>query len=195
MDPKETPTKHSLVPKFSPLIVILSPGFMGSGSTFVILGRALMSQTGALSTESPGPPTDGTSSAPEPIPGMVISAAAVESKPTARPRAMPRMTNAVEIFVLMGDTPSINVGSGVPPFAPARRQLAQDLLGLLHPLLGLDVRGPGLPGRAFDGHGHRRDLPDSLLLVAIEAFRLGRIEIQRLLLLEIPPASFAVVLV
>src|SRR5437870_9226826 len=44
-----------------PLIVILSPGFMGSGSTFVILGRALMSQTGALSTESPGPPTDGTS--------------------------------------------------------------------------------------------------------------------------------------
>src|SRR5207249_1210842 len=30
MDPKETPTKHSFVPKFSPLIVILSPGFMGS---------------------------------------------------------------------------------------------------------------------------------------------------------------------
>src|SRR5207245_7810392 len=44
---------------------------------------------------------------------MVTSAEAVESKPTARPRAMPRIINAVEIFVLMGDTPLINVGSGV----------------------------------------------------------------------------------
>src|SRR5437870_13223895 len=90
---------------------------------------------------------------------------------------------------------SVNVRCGVAPFAPARRQLAQNFLGLLHSLLGLDVRRPGLPGRAFDGHGHRRDLPDSLLLVAVGAFRIGRIEIQRLLLLEIPPASFAVVLV
>src|SRR5437870_8421307 len=126
---------------------------------------------------------------------MVTSAEAVESKPTARPRARPRMTTAVESFAFMGDTPLINVGSGVAPFAPARRQLTQDFIGLLHPLLGLDVRSPWLPGRAFDRHGHRRDLPDRLLLVAIEAFRIGRIEIQRLLLLEIPPASFAVVLV
>src|SRR5437870_1483863 len=90
---------------------------------------------------------------------------------------------------------SVNVRCGVAPFAPARRQLVQDVMGLLHPLLGLDVRGSGLPGRAFDGSGHRRDLPDRLLLVAIGALRLGWIEIQRLLLLEIPPASFAVVLV
>src|SRR3989442_13323216 len=90
---------------------------------------------------------------------------------------------------------SVNVRCGVAPFAPAWRQLTQDFLGLLHSLLGLDVRSSGLPGRAFDGHGYRRDLPDRLLLVAIEAFRIGRIEIQRLLLLEIPPASFAVVLV
>src|SRR5213594_2282423 len=84
---------------------------------------------------------------------------------------------------------SVNVRCGVAPFAPARWQLTQDFLSLLHPLLGLDVRSPGLPGRTFDGGGHCRDLPDSLLLVAIEAFRIGRIEIQRLLLLEIPPAS------
>src|SRR5436309_12388448 len=90
---------------------------------------------------------------------------------------------------------SVNVRCGVAPFAPARRQLAQDLLGLLHPLLGLDVRSPGLPGRAFDGSRHRRDLPDRLLLAAIGAFRIGRVEIQRLLFLKIPPASFAVVLV
>src|SRR2546422_11542877 len=90
---------------------------------------------------------------------------------------------------------SVNVRGGVAPFAPARRQLTQYFLGLLHSLLGLDVRSSGLPGRAFDGHGHRRALPDRLLLVAIEAFRFGRIENHRLLLLEIPPASFAVVLV
>src|SRR5881409_162577 len=90
---------------------------------------------------------------------------------------------------------SVNVRCGVAPFAPARRQLTQDFLGLLHPLLGLDVRSSGLPGRAFDGSGYRRDLPDRLLLVAIEAFRIGRVEIQRLLLFEIPPASFAMVLV
>src|SRR5436853_6780041 len=90
---------------------------------------------------------------------------------------------------------SVNIRCGVAPFAPAWRQLVQDVMGLLHPLLGLDVRGSGLPGRAFDGHGHRRDLPDRLLLVAIEALRLGRIEIQRWLLIEIPPASIAVVLV
>src|SRR5438093_9437523 len=126
---------------------------------------------------------------------MVTSAEAVESKPTARPRARPRMTTAAEIFAFMGDTPLINVGSGVAPFAPARRQLTQDVFGLLHPLLGLDVRSPGLPGRAFDRHRHCRDLPDRLLLVAMGAIRLGRIEIQRLLFLEIPPASLTVVLV
>src|SRR5947208_17080221 len=126
---------------------------------------------------------------------MVTSAEVGEPTPTARPRAMPRMTPAVESFAFMGDPPLINVGSGVAPFAPARRQLTQDFIGLLHPLLGLDVRSPWLPGRAFDRHGHRRDLPDRLLLTTMRAFRLGRVESQRLLFLEIPPASFAVVLV
>src|SRR5438552_25963 len=223
MPPKETPTKHSFVPKFSPLIVILSPGFMGSGSIFVILGRARMTQTGAMSTESPGPPTDVTSYAPEPIPGMVTSAEAAGLYPKVKPNAMANMTRTGENFVSMEDTPtklfqmcgvaamlsddlrvvnmtavcdrSVYVRCGVAAFAPARRQLAQDLLGLLHPLLGLDVRSPGLPGRAFDGCRHRRDLLDRLLLAAIGAFRIGRIEIQRLLFLKIPPASFAVVLV
>src|SRR5438445_256926 len=57
---------------------------------------------------------------------------------------------------------SVNIRCGVAPFAPARRQLVQDVMGLLHPLLGLDVRGSGLPGRAFDGSGHRRDVPERI---------------------------------
>src|SRR5439155_4375844 len=95
-----------LLPKFSPLIVILSPGFMGSGSIFVILGRALMSQTGALSTESPGPPTDGTSYAPEPIPGMETSAEAEGLYPKVKPNAVANMTRISKNFVSMEVTPT-----------------------------------------------------------------------------------------
>ena len=40
--------KHSLVPKFSPLMTTRSPGLASSGSTLLILGRLLRSQTGSF---------------------------------------------------------------------------------------------------------------------------------------------------
>src|SRR5688572_9356445 len=49
-DLKVTSLKQSLVPKLVPLITIRCPGFTGSGVTFVILGWALMSHTGAWAT-------------------------------------------------------------------------------------------------------------------------------------------------
>src|ERR1044072_7233197 len=68
---KVTPCMHSLVPKFSPLITIRSPGLASSGSTLRIFGRLLRSHTGsALTLFSSKPLIDSASYTPNPDPSI-----------------------------------------------------------------------------------------------------------------------------
>src|SRR5690242_9706247 len=64
---------HSLVPKFSPLITIRSPGLASSGSTLRIFGRLLRSHTGsALTLFSSKPLMDSVSYTPKPDPSISV---------------------------------------------------------------------------------------------------------------------------
>ena len=68
----DTPWKHSFVPKFSPLMVTLSPGLTSSGSTFMMRGRFDRSHTGSFWTLfSSNPLIDSTSKRVKPAPSVI----------------------------------------------------------------------------------------------------------------------------
>src|SRR6266496_406192 len=83
----------------------------------------------------------------------------------------------------------------IAALSPGKWQLGGRRIVLIDGLLSFDVRGSRFTGRTLDGRSEGRNFLDRLFLIAIGAFRLGRVETQSLLLLEVLPATFTMVFI